>query len=255
MFRFYFLGDVHLGSTCCDETKLAETIEKIRLDPDARVFLLGDLCEYIPRGEWRFREQCVATWVDRDDVANSERDEIIYRLHPIAKKILGAIQGNHELELADTWNNAVHHALCSELGIRNLGYMALVRLSFQWQRGNGAGDRRGVDLLLHHGWGGGRSDGADANRFNDLERDYCADWVICGHTHRLYAAKTIQHRLSKQADGLDGQVRIRGRSGTFLKTVTVGSFNYPEKTAMRPLQTGALCVVYHPESNDAEAIV
>lgn len=255
VFHFYFLGDVHLGSASCDEDKFDATIAEIKQDPDARVFLMGDLAEFIPRGEWRWREENVAEWVDQEDVGFSECNELVRRLYPIHSKIVGALQGNHELELEDTWNQAVHRQLCRALGVRDLGYMALVRLVFRRTAGvknNRSGDRHTVDLLLHHGFGGGRSDGADANRFNDIERDYDCDWVVMGHTHRYYAAKSIQHRMS-QAGELDARTRLRGRSGTFLRTITKGRMNYAEKTAMRPLLTGALRVTYKPDKQDCVA--
>ncbi len=239
---------------CCDEDKLRATVERIHDDPSARVFLMGDLCEYIPRKEWRWNEEIVATWVDRTDVGQSELEYLQEILKPITPKLLGAIQGNHELELQDTWNQNVHGTLCRKLHIRDLGYSALVRMNFAWERKGGA-QEQGIDIYLHHGWGGGRTDGADLARFSELERDYEADWYIAGHTHRYMAAKALRYRLSPRTGKLEGVVRLRGRSGTFLKTIVEGARNYPEKKAMRPLVTGALCVRYSPGQNDAEAII
>ena len=261
VFRIWFLGDIHLGSKACDETKLAATLDEIHSDENAIVFLLGDLGEWIPLKEWRYHEEMVAEWVDRTDVATSEKKYIIAKLKPIARKIRGAIQGNHELELQNTWNQNTHKNICEKLNVRNLGSMALVRLRFQWyrrpktKRANGtesASDSHSLDILLHHGWGGGRTDGADINRLDDLIRDWDCDLVVAGHTHRKWASKSVQHRLNRYG-GLDARIRLKARSGTFLQTVIVGATNYSELKALRPVDTGALCVEYCPNKHDLEA--
>lgn len=259
-FRLWFIGDVHAGSQACDESKFLQTLEQIKLDRNARVFLVGDLAEYIPRGEWRWREEMVAEWVDRSDVAASECDWLVDQLKPIQPKILGAIQGNHELALEDAWNQNVHRRLCDELKIRDLGYTALVRLLFAWRRGrarngrNTGGNIDGLVVYLHHGFGGGATDGADINRFSPMQRDYDADMYISGHTHRRFASKSLRHFLN--ANGrLDAKGVLVGRSGTFLRTVMQDRKNYSERGGMRPLQTGALQVVIHPYQKDFEAII
>ena len=252
-FKLYFVGDVHLGSAHCDESKFDATLKEIEHDENARVILMGDLCEYIPRGEWRWREENIAEWVDQDNVGESERAEMVKRLTPIRAKVIGAIQGNHELELADTWNQAVHKKLCADLQIRNLGYSALVNLQFEWKRKGGV-EYRTLTAMIHHGWGGGISDGADLGRFAQLALGYDADWYIAGHTHRKFASKSVQYRLSHHKT-LQPRVRLYGRSGTFLKTVSVGKMNYAEIKAMRPLDTGALKVVYQPSGEDFTAEV
>lgn len=253
-FHLWFVGDVHAGSRACDEQKFVETIARIRHDEYAVVFLMGDLAEYIPRGEWRYNEPMVADWVRRNDVSASELDWLIEKLTPIRSKILGAIQGNHEETLEDVWNQAAHQRLCETLQIKNLGYSALVRLHFKQKNRGRGGQCSRLDLFLHHGWGGGRSDGADLNRFNELQRDYLADLYIAGHTHRYFAIKSIRHLLNHH-DLLDVRSVLAGRSGTYLRTIVEGATNYAERRAMRPVQTGSLCVVYRPSIHDFEAMI
>ncbi len=250
-FHLYLVGDAHQGSALCDEDKFQSTIDEIGHDPDAIVFLMGDLAEFIAKDDWRFEDDNIAEWVSRSDVGYCQEERLIKLLRPIRKKIFGAIQGNHEFVLEREWNNAVHSHICDRLEIRNLGYMAMVRLQFTWRRGKGRGngDYRPLDILLHHGYGGGRTDGADINRFNELMRDYNCDIVVCGHTHRRLAIKSVQHYI-----GLNGtlgeRVRMACRSGTFMKTIAQNKSGYAEKSAMRPLVTGALMITYHPDKSD-----
>jgi len=253
-YHLYFLGDVHLGSAVCDEDELARWIYRIYYDHDALVFLMGDLCEYITVKDWRWRENNVAEWVNREDVGHSEIEYAKQKLAPIAPKIVGAIQGNHELKLETEFDQAVHSRLCNDLGIRNLGYMALVRLHFKHDVGKTGSHFAKLDLILHHGWGGGRTDGADINKLDDLLRDYDCDIAIAGHTHKYWAPKSVQYKLNHQ-DVFEPRLRLKGRSGTFLKTVGIGKQNYAELQAMRPQLTGCLMVSYDPMTRDFVANV
>jgi len=251
-FHLYFLGDVHLGSAVCDEDELARWIYRIYYDPEAIVFLLGDLCEYITRKDWRWREKNVAAWVDIENVGHSQIEYVKNKLAPIVPKIFGAIQGNHELKLEDEFDQSVHKQLCQDLNIRDLGYMAMVRLHFKEESKTTKKSARNyskLDIVLHHGWGGGRTDGADTSKLDDLLRDYDCDVAIAGHTHRYWAAKSVQHRLNHW-DNFEARVRLKGRSGTFLRTVMPGKTNYSELQAMRPVVTGCLMVTYDPTARD-----
>lgn len=252
-FHLYFLGDVHLGSSNCDEPKLLQTIDEIRQDENALVFLMGDVCDFISRHDWRFRIDNIAPWVEADDLGNSQVQKAIEVLSPIAKKIVGVIQGNHEDVMEQAFDNAVHRNIVKGLQARDLGYSAFVRLNFAWKRGKEGGNWNKLDLLLHHGWGGGRSDGADVNRLDEILRDYDCDMVIAGHTHRRWAIKAVQHRINTHGL-LDTRVRVKARSGTFLKTLSEGTHHsYSERAGMRPLETGALIITYCPYRQEMTA--
>lgn len=260
-FHLWFLGDVHAGSANCDEEKFIETIRQIHDDPKARVFLMGDLADYVGRNDWRWDHKGIADWVDEDDIAESERKWVVGKLRPIQGKILGALQGNHELALEKEFEQSVHKRLCEELQIKNLGYMAFVRLRFvrattqfgrKGKRILAGGEYFTLDGIIHHGWGGGQSDGADVAKLDTLLRDYSVNFVVAGHTHRLWAVKNLVHYLNAQ-DHLDARVTMKARSGTFLKTIKPSKQSYSERSGMRPLLTGALNVTIVPHLKDFTA--
>lgn len=255
VFHLYFLGDVHLGSSNCDEPKLYKTIDEIRRDENALVFLMGDLCDFISRRDWRFRADNIAAWVEPDDLGNSQADKAVELFNPIAKKIIGVLQGNHEDVMEQEYDNAVHRHICKELGVPSFGYSAFVRLNFVWRRGEKklGGDWNKLDVLLHHGFGGGRTDGADVNKLTAMQRDYACDLLVAGHTHRIGAYKSIQHYINTHGL-LDTRIRIVARSGTFLKTLSEGTHHsYSERAGMSPLNTGALVVTYCPYRQEMTA--
>lgn len=219
---------------------------------------MGDLCDYVGRNDWRFDHRGIATWVDEDDIAESQRRRIVSKLQFIKKKILGALMGNHELALQVEFEQAVHKRVVQELETKDLGYMALVRFQFvrRTPRNGETGNRKSgqyatFDVALHHGWGGGSSDGADVAKLDILLRDYSVDWAIAGHTHRYWASKSVRHFLDQRGN-LGTRITMKARSGTFLKTVKQGRMSYSERGAMRPIMTGALCVTVSPHLNDFE---
>lgn len=255
VYKIYFFGDVHWGSWNCDEVAVDATLKQIEQDPFARVFLMGDLCEYISTRDWRYEPDLIAEWVNKNDTARCEEEYATAKLEPIKNKILGAIQGNHEYTIERDANMQTHAHLCDALGIVNLGYSALVNLTFirrsEWS-GYG-GDYRGLTLYLHHGYGGGRTMGADANRFDQMIKDYSADWYFAGHTHKRYAVPHVQHYINRM-NRLAVKNIFYGRTGTYLKGIDEGQTpTYAERNGMTPLGIGSLVMEYDPRSGEAIA--
>lgn len=257
-FRIWFIGDIHLGSKLCDEKQLKNDIDAIRVDPNAKVFLLGDICDFISLNDWRYESDNIAPWVDPTDVGNSQMEYAVKLFDPIADKIIGAIQGNHERTMERDSNNNVHKNFCNDLSLRNLGYSALIRMAFTWRRNKTdkqGGDFRALDIFLHHGFGGGRTMGADGNRFAEVQRGYEADIYVMGHTHQRHASKSIIYKINNLCDELVPKTRLACRSGTYLKTTQQKTISYSERAGFNPLVTGGLCITYHPDRRELIANV
>lgn len=259
--RFYFFSDIHLGAAQCDESKLRCEIEMARRDVDAMCFILGDVSDYISPQDWRFRSNNIASWVDQDDLGQSQVKRAIELFSPIAKKLIGVLQGNHEDAIQRDFNNNVHKHLVDGLGVRDLGYSSFLRLQFAYRRiargrKKGGGDFRKLDLLLHHGFGGGRTEGADMNKFNEFALSYDADLIVSGHTHKRGCYKDKVYFLN-QHNALDVRYRLKCRAGTYLNTIVENGANhtYAERAGMRPVSTGALIVTYRPYDGELIANV
>lgn len=255
IFNLYFFSDLHLGSVSCAEDKLKHDIDTVKQDNDAKVFILGDVCDYISPHDWRFRSNGIAEWVDSDDLGKCQSDYAIKLFKPISHKILGALSGNHEDAIHQLNSQNVHAHLVDGLGVRDLGYMAFIRLSFVWARGarkvnhkhTRGGDYYSLNVLLHHGFGGGRTDGADLNKFNEFALGYDADLIVAGHTHQKNAAKDKVYFLNQRGE-LDVRYRIKARAGTYHKTIFENSpdHSYSESGGMRPRVEGCLVVTVQP---------
>jgi predicted phosphodiesterase len=264
IFRLYFFSDLHLGSVSCAEDKLKSDIEQVRQDDDAKVFILGDVCDYISPHDWRWRSNGISEWVDSEDLGKSQSDYAIELFQPVKHKILGAISGNHEDAIHQLNAQNVHKHLVDALGVRDFGYMAFIKLSFAWERGtrtgknkhSHSGDYFALNVLLHHGFGGGRTDGSDLNKFNEFALGYDADLIVAGHTHQRNASKDKVYYLDSRGS-LCVRYRIKARAGTYLKTVFENSpdHSYSERGGMRPRVEGCLVVTVRPHSKEMMANV
>ncbi len=249
-FNFWFIGDVHLGAKHCDEEKFQTTIDRIARDPNALVFLMGDLGDFIGTRDKRFEMGLVADWIDRGDVVGSQILELQTRLAPIEKKVIGVLDGNHEQKVLKESSLRIK----GQLLVRfpkwvDLGYSALVRIGFERKSSKGHG--HGVHpptLFLHHGWGGGRTY-ADVNHFFPLFAHYAADWFILGHTHKRYAGDAVLMAIDRMGKLVERR-RLWGRSGTFLKTAMQGLAGYGEEAGYPPVWRGALMIRYIPETGE-----
>ena len=193
IFDIYPLGDVHLGARNCAEKPLREHVKTIFNDPNARVILGGDLTNLItPVDALRFDAGVLPDWMLKgdestirkrlNDIAFQERKRIQDILRPISKKILGAVEGNHEFQMRKRHNYYTHQLLCDELGTTDLTDEAVLRLRFVRQKAVST-----VVIYLCHGWGGGRTAGAEPLKLaRMLEEWECADICWRGHSHTFH---------------------------------------------------------------------
>jgi hypothetical protein len=252
-FNIYFLGDIHLGAAHCDEVLLKKTIEHIRHDGRALVFLMGDICDSILPKDKRFDSGLVAEWVDPSNVLGSQVSEAFNILKPIGPKVLGILDGNHEETVKKDQSYRIKRELIDRMGQegaiwQDLSYSALVRLCFTWRKPGSNSTIYPLTLYLHHGWGGGRGDAT--NQYPQAMSAYEADWFVYGHTHKRYVFDAVYHRL-KRNGVLQEERRLWGRSGTFLRTIDKGDHaSYAEQKGYLPSPRGCLCIKHYPHPDD-----
>ena len=184
VFELYPLGDLHIGARNCAETPLKKLVKEISDKPNALVVGGGDLMECIkPQDTKRFDFDILPDWMiegdactTRDmlnDVVAQQVDRTEFTLTPIRNKLLGLICGNHEYQLMKRYNHNVQAALCRRLDTVDLTDEALIRLRFK--RNNGAG--KTVIIYIRHGYGGGRTAGAEPNKLDRM----IAEWECAEH--------------------------------------------------------------------------
>lgn len=249
-FNCYPIGDVHWGAKGCDEEGIAKTIRIAAEDPMGRVLLMGDLGDYIAKNDPRFNADELADWITVSNISkipDVQVDFITEQLEPVKNKIIGAVRGNHEEKVLKFYNTDVHARVCHNLGIKDLGYSALIRWSLTRNTKRGS-----VIIYAHHGHGGGRKAGAKVNRLHDTGGDFEADVYLFGHVHeRGWSSKPIIY-LNATGEKVLSRERHYGLTGTYLKTYEQGSTGYGEVKGYPPTSLGGISFSVYPEDMQIE---
>jgi len=190
------LWDIHIGKHNCNESALKKEVSEI-VKRDAmpgrhvRVLLGGDVLNAVnPKDIKRFDFSDVAEWLlsgrvadIKDKLSNMTTQEVkraVGILKPIKHLIVGALEGNHEKVIRKRVNQDIQMALCEKLEIPNLSDEVLLR--FRFRRGGRTGSS--IVVVARHGYGGGRSAGAEPMKLKAMLDEWvCADVCISGHTH------------------------------------------------------------------------
>lgn len=254
-YNIYFMGDWHLGAKLCDETLLEKDIERVRKDKRAIVFLMGDLGDFISTRDKRFDAGQIAEWIAPDDIVGSQIQRIDGLLKPIADKVVGVLDGNHEHSIKRDFSLRVKRQLIERAyerggAWRDLSYSSLVRLAFDWKRKGGV-QRDGITLYLHHGFGGGKTMSEAAHYLPYFAAFEC-DWIVFGHTHKRYAGDAVRHRINNRGELIEKRL-LWGRSGTYLRSIVKdpnGGYGYAEMAGFLPTWRGCLSVRYYPQTQE-----
>lgn len=211
--EIYPFYDMHVGKRNFAETPFvkqrAEILRRSQM-PDRQVFVLlgGDLVNAINTADIRrFDFDELADWfivpsaaemakgsTSRDmatiirnklnNIGQQEVDKAVELLEPIKHLIIGAIYGNHEKTMRTKQNVDVHSAYCERLGIVGMTDEALIRLRFRRMVGKKKYPSKHVIIYMRHGYGGGRTAGAEPNKLQRMVDEWeCADVCLTGHSH------------------------------------------------------------------------
>jgi len=241
--RLRGLSDAHLGAKASEEKRLKRDIQQIAEEEDSYVILLGDQMDNISIKDPRFQADSVAPALlpRLDSLINAQLELAIRTFEPIKHKIIGALIGNHELKVMKVAGVDVHELFCKELGLRDLGYSCLLRLTLVKQFSGGSEKRRNVFDYCHHGHGGsGRKTGASINRMEDLAAEWDADLYMMGHNHKRHTSTRANLKLTSNGKPrLVEKEQIFIRTGGYLKSFQEGKRpTYSEEAGYSPLKIG-----------------
>lgn len=250
--ELYFLGDIHLGAKLCHKKALAKDLREIASkDPrTTHLILMGDQGDYINRADWRFDEEAIDPDVinlySGVDPNEQTLDALVEYLAPVKPYIRCILRGNHgEKDKASGLWTRYDRKLADRhyLDLPHLygGYSALIRFQFTWKGATGA--KRTVMAHVHHGWQGGRKDGAMVNQMDIERKDFrSCDLVIRGHSHKLFWHPFPGIEGNQHHTDLKSYHVGTGHSGTYLRTFDVGTESYSEKAGYSPTLIGCLRV-------------
>lgn len=191
------IADTHLGDPRADVALLNERIQYIAEHENAYAILNGDILNNAVRtgvsdiyGERLSPMEAVQMAADT--------------FRPIAGKIIGITDGNHEARTYKNDGLKLGRFIASELGIADkyASEALFIFLRFGTVSGgqhetNGSGEKRRVCYTIYctHGDGGGRKEGAKAIRLADMAAIADADLYIHSHTHLPMIMKQGYYRV------------------------------------------------------------
>ena len=179
---FHFLSDFHLGAPDLAEEALRERVRLIAEDPYAVCVLGGDHGDLIRHTDRRYSPTELAPrYRQSTDIRLATLEHAQEILSPIASKIAGFADGNHERKMDEHYGGHFGVELACNLGVESkfTDYRGYVSLTI----------RVGAvslcqDIQVQHGWQAGRRKGAAANQ---AELDFSAtdaDIICRGHSHK-----------------------------------------------------------------------
>jgi len=249
--RFYVLGDTHIGALNCAEGHLRRFVRYVAKQKNAWWIGGGDYCDCITRNDLkRFDLRQVPDWMLQGDgetirerltdIARAERKRFLEIVAPINDRCLGLIEGNHESEYEKRTDTAMQLRLCEALHTPDLTDCAFIRLRFGLTNRSAA--RTTIVFYVAHGWGGGRSAGAEDRKLAELASFVEGAHVILrGHAHRFDPGEPkvvlyIPHRGRLPYECYSRTVRT-ANWGCWLKSYARGKGTYDSQRnyAPRPL--------------------
>lgn len=225
-FKLYLIGDLHIGNKSSAVSEIEKSFDHISEQDNYYVVGMGDLIEAIIANDRRF---------SLDQMSNEYRtiDEQVFKVVDEFEKVqdglIGLIKGNHEYKLKQHTDTDMNLQMCKHLDVMSLGFSSYIKFKNREDE---------VDVILHHGYGGGRTTGSKINKIEDFAKSFQdIDLVGMGHHHILANPSPIV-RLKRNGSDLNDVVTHLLYTGSFLKNYESGTVNYGERFGYRPLPIG-----------------
>jgi hypothetical protein len=261
--RIFNMSDLHIGVKACDEKKLIADVRKIRDDPHALWFGGGDTIDAISPKDKRFNTGEISPRISVADLARlgARQMEMAYEiLSPIKHKCLGLAFGNHEAKyMGQTEQARLHHWLCVEMGVPDLGYCCFMDTIFVRQAGptqilnappehkTRHGSSWRVRHFIHHGAGSAATPGGKLNRLIKFMCDHEADCYWMGHVHDQKAQRMVTLGMDETASHIVQREKLGVISGSYLRTYKQGCSGYGEQKGYSPTPVGAVAITFRPD--------
>ena len=180
------LSDVHIAADRHQRKALLDRLRQVKEGgPSHRLILHGDWMDFRNRTGKSFRHGAMGP--------QAELDEVVKILTPYAEHVDMMLNGNHEFRSERESGLDAMATIAARLG-RSHAYRrgpSIIRYSYCASSSNRDRERYHVEVLVHHGFGGGSPGGARNNieKLANWKQD--ADVVLMGHTHANEISKRV----------------------------------------------------------------
>jgi hypothetical protein len=251
-FQISFISDVHHAADASDENRLIEDLQDRPKGVQCFFMGVGDELDSIPRCDLKrhspstMKSKFLANNVYHRCIDAEVEDyaEIINKFTK-PEEWLGHITGNHPNAMTQHNTDPTQY-LCNLTKSQYLGYSAYVPITIEC-----GGRRTRFMIMAHHGFGGGRTEGASFNAYIAHALRY-EEWdlALYGHRHDRWI-KSVP-RIRPQSHGKQHHPWVQdietkvAQCGTYLRTlshVDDGKIpSYAERAGYNPRPLGCLKV-------------
>ncbi|MEM2293193.1 MAG: hypothetical protein QXX41_07955 [Nitrososphaerota archaeon] len=246
-----FLGDFHVGDPNIDFERLEKVVNVIRNSRNIFWIGMGDYCHSImPHPE---EKRFDFDNVDRKLLTPKEQYDYVFKLlHPIRRRCLLILTGNHDEKLRTLHYHDWVDELAERLGVKYTGMSGFLKMKFQRENSE---SRRTVKIYVHHGDFSGRTTGGKVKRVEEMRHIFMdADIYGMGHVHdimfrplpRLYVDENLRVREQIQYFILTGGFE-RGYP-------EIKNTSYIEKKMLQPTMLGSPEIIVKPFSGRDEKL-
>jgi len=241
--KVHGFGDVHRDDDGYYKKGFERFLAVIEDSPTDLSFAMGDWFSFLRSTDRRIMQSAMKLTTKEsqetfDELVRARADEFISELGSLRDRVLCSVGGNHTYEFLD--GTYIDEYIAAAIGARYVDGAAMVRL---WLNIPGR-NRVACTFVIHHGWGGARTEGGDVQQIvNNFMPSYeGVDIFLLGHTHQLYAKRSTQ-KLTLVGSKIKAMNRYIGRTGSFSRSYMQNDgkrASYGEKAAFRPTALGYL---------------
>jgi hypothetical protein len=245
------LGDIHEGSEGFPEKKFIDHL-KWGMDMGGTFLGMGDPFDFTSDSQRAIMAPLrESTKKQLDEFMQNRVEKFADRIEFTKGHWIGMLEGNHSWQFHTglKTGRTSDQLLCERMKCEFFGTSAFIRIAFGVQYHPEAD----CTVFVHHGVGGGRTQGGQLNRLEDLLKSFEADIYLMGHTH-----SKVNDPIDRQYIGPDGthyhRTKLMARTGGWLrgyvssppKPITAPASesrgSYVEKHAMMPTSLGGLAI-------------
>lgn len=213
---------------------------------------MGDYGELIIPNDSRWDVEGVAPWVERSNIAESQRKWVVKLFEPIKDKCIGLLEGNHEVSIRTHNYQDIYLDICRDLGVQPLGYSCFVRFIFN--RARVVGNAHTFIGAFQHGSGAAQTEGGVIMRLKKLMDSFDADIYAMGHIHRI-KSNTIPQIGITDSLKLKDKVRVGCITGGWMRGYSQGvRASYVEQRGMYPTVIGCPYFEITPDKNMVKVV-
>lgn len=171
-----------------------------------------------------------------EDMYRQTTDGLLNTIKFMKGRCIGLVEGNHFGNFGD--GTTTTQRMCQALRTKYLGCICIVRLCFVF---NGT-SKLTIDILAHHGKGGGQLAGTPFNQVGKMVNIAEADIYLMGHDHSRGCV--TDQRIYPYFDSRKKQLVMKerkilyGRTGSFLRGYVPNKVSYIADMALKPANLG-----------------